>query len=142
EFGWIGGAGASAKPPVLPNTDTVWTREGSGALTPEHAVVLTYDNGQGLKFRRTISVDDKYLFFIKDEVVNSGAEPVTLYPYALVSRHGTPEAGSYILHEGGIGELGEHGLQEITYKDMAKEKKKTFSNVTSAWLGITDKYWA
>jgi len=141
EFGWVGGADASAKPLALPTSDTVWTQEGSGALTPQHEVVLTWDNGQGLKFRRTISVDDKYLFDIKNEVVNSGSQPVTLYPYALVSRHGTPPAaGTFGVHEGGIGYLG--GLQEITYKDMAKEKKKSFTNVTNAWLGITDKYWA
>jgi len=143
EFGWIGGAGASAKPPAMPNAQTVWSEEGSGALTPEHPVVLTYDNGEGLKFRRTISVDDKYMFEVKDEVVNGGAQPVTLFPYALISRHGTPETlGYYILHEGMIGELGNQGLQEFTYKKLNEEKKKTYSNVANAWLGITDKYWA
>jgi YidC/Oxa1 family membrane protein insertase len=143
EFGWVSGTDGAAKPLALPTPETVWTQDGSGALTPQHPVVLTYDNGQGLKFRRTISVDDKYLFQIKDEVVNSGAQPVTLYPYALVSRHGTPPAaGTFGVHEGGIGVLGDHGLQEITYKKMAEEKKQSFSNVTNAWLGITDKYWA
>jgi YidC/Oxa1 family membrane protein insertase len=140
EFGWVAGTGAKA--PALPNADTVWRQEGSGALTPEHPIVLTYDS-EGLKFRRTISIDDKYLFTIQDEVVNGGAQPVTLYPYGLISRHGTPQTlGYYILHEGLIGELGDQGLQEITYKKMETEKQKTFSKVTDAWLGITDKYWA
>jgi YidC/Oxa1 family membrane protein insertase len=143
EFGWIGGAGTSAKPPTLPNADTVWSQEGSGTLTPGHPVVLTYDNGEGLRFRRAISLDDKYLFEVKDEVANSGTQPVTLFPYALISRHGTPETlGYYILHEGMIGELGDQGEKEITYKKLAEEKKQVYSNVTNAWLGITDKYWA
>ena len=143
EFGWIGGAGTSAKPPTLPNADTVWSQEGSGTLTPGHPVVLTYDNGEGLRFRRAISLDDKYLFGVKDEVANSGTQPVTLFPYALISRHGTPETlGYYILHEGMIGELGDQGEKEITYKKLAEEKKQVYSNVTNAWLGITDKYWA
>ena len=47
--------------------DPVWTSN-SGALTPTHPVVLTYDNGESLVFRRTISVDDQYLFSVKDEV--------------------------------------------------------------------------
>lgn len=37
-------------------------------------------------------------------VENAGAEPVTLHPYSLILRTGTPEtAGFYILHEGPLG---------------------------------------
>ena len=115
---------------------------GRGALAVGRPVTLVYDNGEGLEFRRTIAVDDKYMFTIKDEVANKGAAPVTLYPYALISRHGTPQTlGYYILHEGLIGVFGDKGLKEETYADI--EKKKTISfNATNAWLGITDKYWA
>src|ERR1700716_2156899 len=143
EFGWVAAAGAAAKPPAVPGADTVWRQEGSGALTPDRPIVLTYSNNEGLTFRRTISVDDKYLFTVKDEVANAGAQPVSLFPYALISRHGTPETlGYYILHEGLIGELGDQGLQEITYKAIEDKKKITFPKVSKAWLGITDKYWA
>ena len=143
EFGWVAAAGAAAKPPAVPGADTVWRQEGSGALTPDRPIVLTYSNNEGLTFRRTISVDDKYLFTVKDEVANGGAQPVSLFPYALISRHGTPETlGYYILHEGLIGELGDQGLQEITYKAIEDKKKITFPKVSKAWLGITDKYWA
>jgi len=144
EFGWTNAAGANAK---LPNTDTVWTQSGAGALAVGHPVTLTYDNGAGLEFRRTIAVDDKYLFTIKDEVVNKSANPVTLFPYALISRHGTPKTlGYYILHEGLIGWLG--GEQEYTYKKMedlkpnAAGQKSLEFDATDGWLGITDKYWA
>ena len=82
-------------------------------------MTLKYDNGEGLTFRRTIAVDDHYLFTIKDEVSNVGNAPVTLYPFALISRHGTPQvSGYYILHEGLIGYLGDEGLQEYTYKKI------------------------
>jgi YidC/Oxa1 family membrane protein insertase len=143
EFGWVAAAGAGAKPPALPGADTVWRQEGSGALTPERPIVLTYSNNEGLTFRRTISVDEKYLFTVKDEVANGGTQAVTLFPYSLVSRHGTPPTlGYYILHEGLIGVLGDKGLQEITYKSIDDKKKISFPKVTNAWLGITDKYWA
>ena len=139
EFGWVGGAG---KKLAVPGPDTMWRQEGAGPLTPTHPIALVYDNGQGLTFRRTISVDDKYLFTLKDEVVNKGAAAVTLFPYGLVSRHGTPKTlGYYILHEGLIGVLGKEGLQEVTYKTIDEKKAINFS-VTDAWLGITDKYWA
>jgi YidC/Oxa1 family membrane protein insertase len=140
EFGWTGAAGTSAK---LPGPDTLWRQEGAGDISVNHPVTLVYDNGEGLRFRRSISVDDKYLFTIKDNVANSGAAAVTLYPYALISRHGTPPTlGYYILHEGLIGVLGEQGMQEVTYKKIEDQKGPTTFDVTDAWLGFTDKYWA
>ncbi|MGJ4946002.1 membrane protein insertase YidC [Bradyrhizobium sp. HKCCYLS1011] len=139
EFGWVAGAGSSVG---VPNQNTVWQQQGSGSLTPSTPVTLTYDNGEGLTFHRTISVDEHYLFTIKDDVTNTGGAPVTLYPFGLISRHGTPQvSGYYILHEGLIGYLGEHGLQQFTYKKIDDEKVVNFS-ATDAWLGITDKYWA
>ncbi|HZD29823.1 MAG TPA: membrane protein insertase YidC [Xanthobacteraceae bacterium] len=139
EFGWSAPSGPALK---LPGTDTVWQQEGSGALSVGRPVTLVYDNGEGLQFRRTIAVDENYLFTLKDEVINKGAAPVTLYPFALISRHGTPHTlGYYILHEGLIGVFGDKGLQEETYANMEKQKEISFS-ATNVWLGITDKYWA
>jgi YidC/Oxa1 family membrane protein insertase len=138
EFGFVGATGAPAK---LPNADTVWRQQGSGSLGVGRPVTLVYDNGEGLEFRRTISVDDKYMFTIRDTVENKSGAPVTLYPYALISRHGTPETlGYYILHEGLIGVLDDK-LQEVTYSDIESKKSVTFRSA-NAWLGITDKYWA
>jgi len=139
EFGWVAASGTTA---TMPGPDTVWQQEGSGTLGIDHPVMLTYDNGQGLIFRRTIAVDDHYLFTIKDEVQNKGASPATLFPYALISRHGTPKVqGYYILHEGLIGMMGDQGLQEETYKKIDDKKSESW-DATNAWLGITDKYWA
>jgi YidC/Oxa1 family membrane protein insertase len=139
EFGWVAGPGASFK---VPNAETEWRQEGSGALQIGRPITLVWDNGEGLEFRRTISVDDKYLFTLKDSVRNTGANPVTIYPYGLISRHGTPKTlGYYILHEGFIGVMGDQGLQELSYKAVEDKKLISF-NVTNAWLGITDKYWA
>ena len=139
EFGWVPASGGSVK---LPDQNTVWQQDGTGSLTPNHPVTLKYDNGEGLTFRRTIAVDDRYLFTIKDDVTNVGNAPVTLYPYALISRHGAPKvSGYYILHEGLIGYLGDQGLQEYTYKKIDEAKAVSFK-VTNGWLGITDKYWA
>ncbi|HAP49318.1 MAG TPA: membrane protein insertase YidC, partial [Afipia sp.] len=139
EFGFVPAAGATTK---MPDKDTVWKQEGAGSLTPATPVTLTWNNGQGLTFKRTISIDDKYLFTIKDDVSNVGDAPVTLYPFGLISRHGTPHvSGYYILHEGLIGVLGDQGLQEYGYKKMDDTKAVEFK-VTNAWMGITDKYWA
>jgi YidC/Oxa1 family membrane protein insertase len=139
EFGWTNAAGANV---AVPTADTVWKQEGSGPLGVDKPVTLTWDNGQGLQFRRTISVDDKYLFTVKDEAANKSDKPVALYPFALISRHGTPHTlGYYILHEGLIGKFGDSGSKEVTYKDTEDKKLINF-DATNAWLGITDKYWA
>jgi YidC/Oxa1 family membrane protein insertase len=139
EFGWSAPSGTAMK---LPGPDTLWQQEGTGALSVGRPVTLVYDNAEGLQFRRTIAVDENYLFTLRDEVVNKGAAPVTLYPFALISRHGTPHTlGYYILHEGLIGVFGDKGLQEETYANIEKQKEMSFT-ATNVWLGITDKYWA
>ena len=145
EFGWIG-----AQAGGLPNASTEWTAD-RDRLTPSTPVTLTWDNGQGLVFRRTISVDDKFMFTVKSTVENRGSASVALQPYGLVSRHGKPVTlGYYVLHEGMIGVLGDSGLQEIKYDALDKEtpvagssvSQKTWDNVQGGFLGITDKYWA
>jgi len=139
EFGWVPATGSTVR---IPDQNTMWEQEGSGNLTPSTPVKLKYDNGEGLTFHRTISIDERYLFTVKDEVSNVGNAPVTLYPFALISRHGTPQvSGYYILHEGLIGYLGDQGLQEYAYKKIDDAKTVSFK-VTDGWLGITDKYWA
>ena len=138
EFGWVAEPGAAVE---LPDAETVWSlREGS-TLSPEAPIVLTYDTGQ-LNFTRTIAVDENFLFTVTDEVVNTGNQTVTLYPYGLVSRHGRPDTiNFFVLHEGMLGVMGEEGLVELDYGDVAEDGPFTYE-AASGWLGITDKYWA
>ncbi|WP_108681803.1 membrane protein insertase YidC [Methyloceanibacter sp. wino2] len=138
ERGYVGDSGNKMP---LPTGDTLWTAEGDGKLTPDTPITLTYDNGEGLTFTRTISVDDKYMFTIDDKVANTGTEKATIYPYGLVSRHELPDVqGFYILHEGLIGVV-DDGLEEISYSSALEDPAATFKS-KNGWLGITDKYWA
>jgi YidC/Oxa1 family membrane protein insertase len=139
EFGWVDASNFNLK---VPTSETIWHQLGSDSLGVGRPVTLVWQNGQGLEFRRTISVDDKYLFGIRDQVTNSGQTAVTLAPCALISRHNPPPTlGYYLLHEGAIGILGDQGLQEVTYKALDDKKRITF-DLGNAWLGFTDKYWA
>src|SRR5215470_3017084 len=81
EFGWID---ASGKAVAVPTSETMWRQAGSNNLSVGQPVRLSWQNGQGLEFRRTISVDDKYLFTVRDEVENKGPAPVAIAPYALI----------------------------------------------------------
>jgi YidC/Oxa1 family membrane protein insertase len=140
EYGWVAGPGVTQP---MPGNDTLWRLEKGNTLTSSSPVTLLWDNGQGLIFRRTVAADDNYLLTVTDTVENRSGAEVSLYPYALISRHGLPHTqGFYILHEGPIGVMGEEGLKELHYADLLKEGgNKTFKN-TGGWIGITDKYWA
>jgi YidC/Oxa1 family membrane protein insertase len=139
EFGWVPQPGQSVP---LPRVDTLWKAEDGTVLSVGKPVLLSFDNGAGVMFRRKISVDENYVFTVEESAENKTATGITLYPYGLVARYGTPTLlGFYVLHEGLIGVAGEKGLQEITYDAIRKEKVRTIK-AESGWVGITDKYWA
>ena len=134
EFGWVSGDGQT-----MPGPDTLW-RANSKILSTDTPVTLTWDNGQGLKFTRTFSVDDKYMFTITQTVANSGSKAAALHPYGLISRRTTPEvSGFYIIHEGLMG-VANSTLKEVDY-DEIQEQGQVKETTTGGWLGITDKYW-
>ena len=141
EQGWVAAGGAKVK---TPGRSTVWQAPEGAKLTPGAPVTLTWDNGEGLKFTRKISVDDGYMFDVEDSVTNASGGDVVLYPYARVYRYGTPQIeGFFIQHEGQIGWLGEEGLQELDYSELVEPNgSRVFQNVKGGWIGFTDKYWA
>ncbi len=141
QFGWT-----SATPGVkLPDNSTTWTAS-EGALSATHPVTLGWNNGAGLLFSIEISIDENYMFQLRQSVRNDTAAPVSLLPWARIKRDYTPETeGYYVLHEGLIGVLNGR-LQETTYGD-AKKTGSAHDGVaynatsTGGWAGFTDKYW-
>ena len=135
EFGWL----AVESSVAVPSSTTLWQTTAE-RLTPASPLVLFWNNGAGLRFEREISVDDNFLFTVKQRVVNEGTTPVDLAPYSLISRTETPETlGFYILHEGPIGVLG-GSLVELNYDDL-HDDKLIQNRTTGGWIGITDQYW-
>ncbi|HET7333905.1 MAG TPA: membrane protein insertase YidC [Rhizomicrobium sp.] len=138
-FGWVAPNGSNI---AVPDDKTPWKLVQGSVLQPGAPVVLQWDNGHGLTFKRTIAVDDQYMFTVNDAVINNSAEAVKLYPYAYVARDGVPKAQHYwVVHEGFVG-VADGSLKDPTYdhfKDDGTEPE-TFKS-TGGWLGITDKYW-
>ncbi|MBI3419313.1 MAG: membrane protein insertase YidC [Proteobacteria bacterium] len=135
EFGWLSND-AEVK---LPTNDSLWRAENQ-KLSPDGPVNLSWDNGAGLSFERTLSLDKDYLFTVTEKVRNASGREVTLYPYGLISRHGTPHTLGYAtLHEGPLGVLG-NTLHEKTYKKLHEEPLYTQPS-EGGWIGVTDVYW-
>ena len=145
QTGWTGANVAG-----LPDQNTLWTAAPGETLTPTHPVVLTYAAPSGLNFTRTVSVDDKAMFTIADQVANAGPAPVALAPYGSVQRlcpatekdpclpQGALRSG--VVHEGAIGWLGER-LKISKYSKWKKDEQPQVTPSKGGWLGITDKYW-
>lgn len=135
EYGWL----SSLSNINLPNKDTLWTVVGNQELTPQTPVTLVWDNGQGLRFSYNISIDENYLFEIKQTVENNTNEAVTLIPYGLFSKHMNPDSiGRSIVHEGFTGIL-DGNLKEIRYNKI-DEDVETYET-TGGWISFTEKYW-
>ena len=123
----------------LPNSKSLWSFEGSNKLTPSSPVILSWTNSQNIKFLKEISIDNQYLFNIKQTIINSSDKTYNFYPYGQIIRNVAPDVTNfYILHEGLIGVFDDQ-LVEEDYDDI--EEKKYSKNAQSGWLGITDKYW-
>lgn len=140
--GWTTVEGGPVAPADLPGLDTPWTLVEGGNLTPETPVTLEYQTG-GLTFRRTISVDDFYMFTVAETVTNETGAPVVLSQYGQVRRHGLPEGfqPNAMVHEGGVGVAGGRLLLRKYRKLAEGETRDHTGEEPGGWAGITDKYW-
>ena len=133
--GWTTNSGIS-----LPDINSIWKVEGNNNLTPNNPIKITYKNDSGIKFERLISIDEKYLFNIKQTLVNNSTNNYKFYPYAIIKRNNLPNdlTDFYILHEG-YSIIDGNDLDEIDYSDV--REKKFSKEADSAVLVQGDKYW-
>ena len=123
----------------IPNSDTIWSVVGNNRLTNQSPIKLSWANNQGVTFEKLIFLDDKFLFTIKQKVVNSTNKKYDFYSYGQIIRNKTPEISNfYILHEGLIATLDDELIEE-DYDDI--QEKKFSKTSQKGWLGIGDKYW-
>ncbi len=123
----------------IPNSDTVWSMVSKNELTNKNPIKLFWENDQGIVFEKQISLDDKYLFTIKQKVINKTNKKYDFYSYGQIIRNQIPEITDfYILHEGLIATLDDELIEE-DYDDI--QEKKFTRLAQKGWLGIGDKYW-
>ncbi len=123
----------------IPNSESVWSIKGNKKLTENSPVILSWNNNQGITFEKEISLDDKYLFSIKQRVINSTSKKFDFYSYGQIIRNEIPDIIDFlILHEGLIATLDDELIEE-DYDDI--QEKKFSRTAQKGWLGISDKYW-
>jgi YidC/Oxa1 family membrane protein insertase len=123
---------------AAPDGETIW-QSGGRSLSPEHPVKLEWQSG-GLKYTKTIAMDEQYMFTITLTVSNGTSAPLTFYPYGLINRtYADTASHNYILHEGPLGVFNNE-LKEVSYGSL-RDDGATKLEDGKGWLGITDKYW-
>ncbi len=123
----------------IPTSETIWSIKGNRKLTENSPIKLSWTNDQGITFEKEISLDDKYLFSIKQKVINKTNGKYDFYSYGQIIRNEIPDIIDFlILHEGLIATLDDELIEE-DYDDI--QEKKFAKTAQKGWLGISDKYW-
>ncbi len=146
-FGWAASTGVT--PDSVPGPDTSWSLADGDILRPDSPITLSWNNGSGLVFNRTYTVDEDFMFTITQTVQNNGDTDVSMAPYGILARHGEPKdlKGFFVLHEGLVtmaDELIETDWDNIPDFDVHPKEgvpADRYEDIQNGWIGITDHYW-
>mgnify|MGYP001583914203 FL=1 len=123
----------------IPNASTVWKISGNNILKVNNPIKLSWSNSQGITFEKHISLDDQFLFTVKEKIINKSNKSYNFYSYGQIIRNELPEiSGFYILHEGFLSVLDDELIEE-DYDDI--QEKKFTQIAQEGFVGISDKYW-
>ena len=136
QFGWVGEGIA------LPDARTVWRAEGT-RLTSQTPVKLRWDNPTGQSFAIRFAIDANYMITATQTVVNRGASPTVVRPFALVNRTGkTASVDTWNVHSGPLGAFAGSVAFDNDYSDVAEAPGGAVSPPGRPdWIGFTDIYW-
>ncbi|MDC1138495.1 membrane protein insertase YidC [Candidatus Pelagibacter sp.] len=123
----------------IPDASTIWEITGNKRLTNNNPIKLTWSNSQGITFEKHISLDDQFLFTVKEKIINSSDKSYNFYSYGQIIRNEIPEiSGFYILHEGFLSVLDDELIEE-DYDDI--QDKKFTQIAQEGFVAISDKFW-
>ncbi|MDC0627102.1 membrane protein insertase YidC [Candidatus Pelagibacter sp.] len=123
----------------IPDASTVWEVSGNKKLTNNNPVKLIWSNTQGITFEKHISLDDQFLFTVKEKIINSSDKSYNFYSYGQIIRNELPKiSGFYILHEGFLSVLDDELIEE-DYDDI--QEKKFTQIAQEGFVAISDKFW-
>ena len=135
QFGWTGAGVAT------PDANSLWTAS-APVLQPGRPVTLTWTNPTGQRFEQILSVDDGYLFTVRQRVVNNAPGAVGLRTFGLASRStASTDVDGWTMHVGPMTLLDDVADYDINYSTLDEDKAGVSRDARSGWLGFTDKYW-
>ncbi len=120
----------------MPNYKTRWqVVKNDGTI-----LKLLWKSKQNLEFIREITLDDKYMFTIKDSVKNNSNKQVELYPYfRVINVADLVKKNKPMIHNGFVGFLNDR-LYEYDFNKI-KNSKIDDINSKSGWFGFVDDYF-
>ena len=123
----------------VPDASTIWKISGNKKLTNNNPIKLTWSNSQSITFEKYITLDDQFLFTVKEKIINKSDKSYNFYSYGQIIRNKIPKiSGFYILHEGFLSVLDDELIEE-DYDDI--QEKKFTRTAQEGFVGISDKYW-
>ena len=63
----------------IPNASTLWKISGNNILKVNNPIKLSWSNNQGITFEKHISLDDQFLFTIKEKIINKSDKSYNFY---------------------------------------------------------------
>ncbi len=135
-----------------PDSNSVWKL----ISNENNVIVITWDNGEGFEFKKSITLDKNYMITEENSVVNASGVDATMYHYGVINRYYATDADSdemrgytrenaygntqntWIVHQGAIGVF-DKKLEEVEFDDLDDDNYKYASD--NAWLGFSDRYW-
>ena len=135
QFGWSGQGVAT------PDANSVWTAS-APVLSPGKPVTLSWANPTGQRFELIVSVDDGYLFTVRQRVVNGGSGAVGLRTYGLASRAAkSPDPSSWTSMSARSATSAARPITTSIGTRSTRTRPASLVDSRGGWLGFTDKYW-
>ncbi len=146
-YGWTPGGDLAYED--VPGDSTPWQVESGETLSENSPVTLVWDNGNGLIFRRMISIDEHFMFTITQSVENTTDAAIRMAPYGIVARHGLPELENFFISHEGLVQSSDGTRHYLDYDEIAEldyvQREGSRAEVTevteNGWIGFADKYW-
>jgi len=124
----------------VPDINTIWSTN-NHEFSPKSPAVFTWKNKQGIEFITEISVDENYLFTIRQTIKNKSGHKIEFNNYGRINRQYTPQDKALsVSFEGATGVFND-SLKEVGYSDLIEDGKITFNNTKKGWMALTEKYW-
>lgn len=137
---YFAGFGWTAQGIDAPGPDTLWQVQGNDRLTPTTPVTLVA-NQAGRVFRLEVSVDEGYMFTVRQIVANpAGQGAIAVAPFGYLNRNGgLGDDSTWTIHAGPVYATPEKVDYSINYDDVDEAPQRAPSR--GGWAGFTDIYW-